>query len=220
MTTGIVGTDTIAVTTNLTSWMMSGVTCSVIWPVILILKSLFAPMPRAGVVAEAEAVAVVIITGVATTAIMVIIATMVATAIMVGVMDRIALIMAHTGSLAFMAHRQPLHPTHTALQPGNGHRQRHPLRQWLTDRRLTGQRRPGPRSPGIHVPGHPQLPVFPHRSHPRQQSKLCNSHPGRLKHLHKRDLKTLIINCLQEMVDNCRLYSPSEFAIFKPCRKY
>jgi hypothetical protein len=162
----------------------------------------------------------VIITGVATTAIMVIIATMVATAIMVGVMDRIAPIMAHTGSQAFMAHHQPLHHPDTALHPDSGHRQRYPLRHRLTGHRLTGQRHPGPRSPGIHVSGHPRLPKFPHRRHPREQSKLCNSQPGRLKHPHKRDHKTLIINSIQDMADNCRLYSPSESAIFKPCRKY
>ena len=138
MTTGIVGTDTIAVTTNLTSWMMSGATCSVICSVILILKSLFAPMPKAGVVAEA--VAVVIITGVVTTAIMEIIATMVATAIIVGVMDRIAPIMAHTGSQAFMAHRQPLHHPDTAFHPDSGRRQRHRIHT-STDPHDRGQHR-------------------------------------------------------------------------------
>ena len=148
MIIGTVGTGTIAETTNLTSWMMSGVICSVIWLVILILKSLFAPMPMAGDVAEAGAG--VTITGVETTAIMEIIATMVTMAIMVGVMgpidpimDPIDPTMAHTGSLAFMAHRHPLPHLHMASRHDSDRRQ-----QYLARHRLTGSPHPGLRHRG------------------------------------------------------------------------
>ena len=116
--TEAVGIAAMAMTAASICLMMSGATCSVIWPVILILKSLCVPMPKAGagVVVEAE----VKITGEETTAIEETNAFMVIIATMEGVMDPIDRIMAHTGSQALMARRHPL--LHTVSLPDLDHR--------------------------------------------------------------------------------------------------
>ena len=102
------GTDTIAGTTVLTSWMISGATCSVIWQVISISKLRYALMLKAGAVDAAKAEAEAITTGVEITAIMVISAIMEIIATMEDVIDPMDS-MGHTGVQASMAHRHRLH---------------------------------------------------------------------------------------------------------------
>ena len=102
----IVGTGTIVGTTVLTSWMISGATCSVIWQVISISKLRYAQMLKAGAVDAAKAEAIT--TGVEITAIMVISAIMEIIATMEDVIDPMDS-MGHTGIRASMAHHRRLH---------------------------------------------------------------------------------------------------------------
>jgi TM2 domain-containing membrane protein YozV len=97
----IVGTGTIVGTTVLTSWMISGATCSVIWWVISISKLRYALMLKAGAVDAAKAEAIT--TGVGITAIMVISDTMETIATMEDAIDPIDSTV-HTGIRASMAH--------------------------------------------------------------------------------------------------------------------
>jgi hypothetical protein len=100
----IVGTATIVETTNLTSWMISGATCSVIWRVISISNLRYALKLKAGAVDAAKAEAIT--TGVEITAIMVINDTMETIATIEDAIDPMDPMdsTGHTGILASMAH--------------------------------------------------------------------------------------------------------------------
>jgi hypothetical protein len=94
MTAGIIGAAIIAGTMTSTFLMISGATCSVICPVISILRFVYAPMQKARVVVVVAVVAEAITTGVETIAITVTTAT---TADVTGHTR-------HTGTPAFTEH--------------------------------------------------------------------------------------------------------------------
>jgi hypothetical protein len=219
----IVGTGTIVGTTVLTSWMISGATCSVIWRVISISKLRYAQMLKAGAVDAVKDEAIT--TGVEITAIMEISAIMEIIATMEDVIDPMDST-GHTGIRASMAHHHRvqlmvLHPDSMASRHNNVHRLRQPpARHRLIEHRHPGQPLSGPPRTEHQAQGHLQHLKHLHREHPRKLNQPRNSPRGPQKHPHKRGLRPLTINKLYHRPATVGFFLPAELTTFGLFRKY